>query len=165
MMVKRKVLDEVGFFSNEFFMYYEETELTFRIKRAGYNVISIPDSRIQHLEGKSFGYQKISENRIKCLEESRCKYYKLCSSSLVRKITSVIYCLNIFIRFVVFCLLLSFNKIAYYSLKMKYFCLASRKCWCFLYIHKYLWHVLCYLNFCLLEGLFDVLNIWVLFIV
>ena len=128
MMVKRKVLDEVGFFSNEFFMYYEETELTFRIKRAGYNVISIPDSRIQHLEGKSFGYQKISENRIKCLEESRCKYYKLCSSSLVRKITSVIYCLNIFIRFVVFCLLLSFNKIAYYSLKMKYFCLASRKC-------------------------------------
>lgn len=39
-------------------MYYEETELTFRIKRAGYNVISIPDSRIQHLEGKSFGYQK-----------------------------------------------------------------------------------------------------------
>lgn len=35
MMIRKSVLDEVGMFDPDFFMYYEETELTWRIRRKG----------------------------------------------------------------------------------------------------------------------------------
>lgn len=53
LMVKRSVLDETGPFSPDFFMNFEETELCYRIVRAGYAVTSVPDARIIHLEGRS----------------------------------------------------------------------------------------------------------------
>lgn len=53
LMVKRSVLDETGPFSPDFFMNFEETELCFRIVRAGYTVASVPQARIIHLEGQS----------------------------------------------------------------------------------------------------------------
>lgn len=54
MMVRRSVLDETGWFDPDFFLYYEETEMTARIRRAGYKVVNIPSVRITHLESKSF---------------------------------------------------------------------------------------------------------------
>jgi GT2 family glycosyltransferase len=53
MMVRRSVLDEVGSFDSDFFMYYEETELSYRIKKAKFDIISLPEAKIIHLEGKS----------------------------------------------------------------------------------------------------------------
>lgn len=53
MMVRASVIAEVGGFDPDFFLYYEETELTFRIRRAGYRVVSIPTVKITHLSGKS----------------------------------------------------------------------------------------------------------------
>ncbi len=53
LMIKRSVLDETGLFSPDFFMNFEETELCFRIVRAGYEVASVPEARIIHLEGQS----------------------------------------------------------------------------------------------------------------
>ncbi|MCC8172144.1 MAG: glycosyltransferase family 2 protein [Parabacteroides sp.] len=53
LMVKRSVLDETGPFSPDFFMNFEETELCFRIVRAGYAVANVPEARIIHLEGQS----------------------------------------------------------------------------------------------------------------
>lgn len=53
LMVKRSVLDQVGYFSPDFFMNFEETELCLRIKKAGYLVMSVPEARIIHLEGQS----------------------------------------------------------------------------------------------------------------
>ena len=53
LLVKRKVLEKTGGFSPDFFMYFEETELCRRIRKAGYRVVSVPDARIVHLEGKA----------------------------------------------------------------------------------------------------------------
>lgn len=53
LMIKKSVLDEVGYFSDKFFLYFEETELELRIKRSGYEIWFIPASKITHLEGKS----------------------------------------------------------------------------------------------------------------
>ena len=76
MMVRREVLDRVGCFSPRFFMYYEETELTYRIKKAGYKVVSVPRAKIQHLEGKSFK-PGINVSRIRYSIEGRNTYYSL----------------------------------------------------------------------------------------
>lgn len=53
LMVPKKILDKVGWFDPDFFMNFEETELCLRIIKAGYNIISLPEAKIIHLEGKS----------------------------------------------------------------------------------------------------------------
>lgn len=50
---RKSVLDEVGLFDEQFFMYSEEVDLCKRIKNAGYNIKIIPNAKIIHLEGKS----------------------------------------------------------------------------------------------------------------
>jgi hypothetical protein len=55
LMVPKEILLKFGAFNPAFFMYYEEIELCFRIKKNGYKIINTPKSVIQHLEGKSSG--------------------------------------------------------------------------------------------------------------
>ncbi|MFV0555388.1 MAG: glycosyltransferase family 2 protein [Mangrovibacterium sp.] len=78
MMIRKAVLDEVGCFNPAFFMYYEETELTYRIKKAGYKVMSIPRAEIQHLEGKSF--KEFNAGRSLMILESKAAYHDLAMS-------------------------------------------------------------------------------------
>lgn len=75
MMMKKSILNKVGLFDKDFFMYFEETELTYRIKNLGYQVISVPMAKIIHLEGKSTIFK---EKKIKMFLESKYKYlYKI----------------------------------------------------------------------------------------
>ncbi len=55
MMVPRRVIDEVGGLDDRFFMYSEETEWCWRIRKAGYRVHYHPDVRIIHYGGGSTG--------------------------------------------------------------------------------------------------------------
>ena len=50
---RKTVLDKVGLFDERFFMYAEETELCYRIKKQKYRIKLIPDARIIHFGGKS----------------------------------------------------------------------------------------------------------------
>lgn len=95
MMVRREVLDQVGVFSPLFFMYYEETELSFRIKEAGFDIVSVPGAQIQHLEGKSFGGNGINRWKIRCQEESHRLYYQLTSRFAYRWCAYALYCVTL----------------------------------------------------------------------
>lgn len=53
LMIKKSVLDGVKAFNPIFFMYFEETELQWRIKKAGYKIFFVPESQIYHFEGGS----------------------------------------------------------------------------------------------------------------
>lgn len=64
LMIPKFVWDKVGGFSDDFFMYYEETELQLRIKKEGYKIVSVPGAEITHLEGKSFDINEAREKRI-----------------------------------------------------------------------------------------------------
>lgn len=61
MMINKKVLSNIGLFDDNFFLYFEETELTNRIKKAGYKICNVPFAKIIHLEGASLdnNYAKI----------------------------------------------------------------------------------------------------------
>lgn len=50
---RKEVLDKVGIFDENFFMYYEETDLCKRIKDAGYDIKILQNIKIIHLESKS----------------------------------------------------------------------------------------------------------------
>lgn len=52
-IIRRSVLDEVGFFDEQFFLYYEEVDLCRRIKSAGYTIWYWPEYVVIHLGGES----------------------------------------------------------------------------------------------------------------
>lgn len=70
-MVRRSVINEVGYLYNRFFAYFEETDLFARMKRAGYMVLFDPNLQIWHKNGASSGasegshffYYQIFRNR------------------------------------------------------------------------------------------------------
>lgn len=53
LMIRKSVLDEVGVFDERFFLYCEESELQFRIRKKGYGIVYTPEAKIFHLEGAS----------------------------------------------------------------------------------------------------------------
>ena len=52
-MVKTEVLKKVGLLYEPFFIYYEDVDLSFRIKNAGYDLGYVPASVIYHIAGMS----------------------------------------------------------------------------------------------------------------
>ncbi len=48
MMLPHAVMDRVGMLDEEFFMFYEEVEWCWRIKRAGLRIVYLPQSRVVH---------------------------------------------------------------------------------------------------------------------
>jgi GT2 family glycosyltransferase len=52
-IIRRSVLEKVGYFDERFFLYYEEVDLCRRIKQAGYSVRYWPDVVVVHLGGES----------------------------------------------------------------------------------------------------------------
>lgn len=73
MLMSKEIFEKVGGFDPVFFMYYEETELQYRIKKLGYKIMSIPEAQIIHLEGKSFEFK---ETRFLMFTESKYKFFK-----------------------------------------------------------------------------------------
>jgi hypothetical protein len=53
LMVKRTVIDRVSGIDERFFMYYEEVDLCYRIKQAGWRIVFNPEATITHLGGCS----------------------------------------------------------------------------------------------------------------
>jgi GT2 family glycosyltransferase len=56
MMINKKVLDEVGFFDERYFFFFEETDLAYAFHSKGWSVYHIPDAFIYHLQGQSIGH-------------------------------------------------------------------------------------------------------------
>lgn len=52
-LVRRSVLEHVGYFDERFFLYYEEVDLCRRIRAAGYAIWYWPDVVVVHLGGES----------------------------------------------------------------------------------------------------------------
>ena len=52
-IIRRSVLDETGYFDENFFLYYEEVDLCRRIKNNGYEVWYWPDVEVVHYGGES----------------------------------------------------------------------------------------------------------------
>lgn len=51
MCIKKEVLKKTGLFYKKFFMYYEDTDLSFRAKRKGYQLWYVPSSKVWHHVG------------------------------------------------------------------------------------------------------------------
>ena len=48
MLIKREVLEKIGFFDKKIFMYWEDSDLSQRAKRAGWKVLYVPQAKTWH---------------------------------------------------------------------------------------------------------------------
>lgn len=55
MLIKKEVLEKVGLFDDNFFLYYEDADLSERIKRAGYDIYYVPTAVLFHINASSSG--------------------------------------------------------------------------------------------------------------
>ncbi len=53
MLIRKKVLDSIGYLDEQFFMYGEDIDLSYRIKQSGYRNYYLPETRIIHYKGES----------------------------------------------------------------------------------------------------------------
>lgn len=63
LLVRKEVLEQVGFLDEQFFMYGEDIDFSYRIKQQGHQIVYYPDSTIIHYKGEST--KKSSLNYIK----------------------------------------------------------------------------------------------------
>ena len=69
MLVRKSVIESVGAFDERFFMYSEETDLQYRIRKAGWKIWFVHVAEVTHLGGASGGTESLnSKTRIAFFE-------------------------------------------------------------------------------------------------
>lgn len=60
LIIKRETIEKIGFFDEEYFAYFEDTDLNIRARMFGYNVLFIPEALVWHkaLSSKIRSYPK-----------------------------------------------------------------------------------------------------------
>ncbi len=54
MMIRREAIQQTGFFDEQYFMYCEEIDWSIRIRRAGWEIYTVPAARVTHLVGTKY---------------------------------------------------------------------------------------------------------------
>jgi GT2 family glycosyltransferase len=71
LMVSRKAIEEIGFLDENYFLFLEETDWCYRMKKAGWKVYHIPEAEVIHFQGKS---AEVKRERAK-VEYFRSRYH------------------------------------------------------------------------------------------
>lgn len=75
MMIRASVLRAVGLFDEGFFLYFEETDLCLRARRAGFLTAYVRESRVAHVGSASTGMQSLTKRLPKYWFDSRARYF------------------------------------------------------------------------------------------
>ena len=67
MIVRREAMEQVGLFDEDYFLFLEETDWCYRMKKAGWEIYHIPQAEVYHLQGKSADAHK---------EKAKVEYYR-----------------------------------------------------------------------------------------
>ena len=74
MMLKREVIQQTGVFDESFFMYCEEVDWAWRIRKAGWEIQCVPSARVVHLVGQSTS--QVKPRSLENLWSSRLRLFK-----------------------------------------------------------------------------------------
>ncbi len=58
MMVRREAMEQVGLLDEDYFLFLEETDWCYRMKKVGWKVYHVPQARVIHFQGKSADQDK-----------------------------------------------------------------------------------------------------------
>lgn len=89
LMVRRSAIEAVGMFDERYFFFFEETDLAFSMRRAGWKIYYVPTARIYHLQGQSIGANVRS--RIEFYRSRYQYFYKWNNIFYYRLVCSIIF--------------------------------------------------------------------------
>lgn len=75
MIVRRKVIEDIGLMDEGFFLYFEEVDYCWRARKAGWEVWYVPGSRVLHLEGSATGIKAAAKRRAGYWYDSRRRFF------------------------------------------------------------------------------------------
>jgi len=56
-LYRRSMLDEIGLFDEDFFLFMEDVDLAFRARLAGWKCVYVPKARVVHIHGGTAGFR------------------------------------------------------------------------------------------------------------
>jgi hypothetical protein len=109
LMVRRKAWQEVGLMDENFFLFYEEMEWCYRMKKKGWKVFYYPDAEIIHHWSRSI----VQVPYIVSLESTKSKMYYFYKQKHGIYLFSVrlLFLLELFLKIIIYSSLLSFKII------------------------------------------------------
>ncbi len=76
MLMRREILDKIGLWDEDYFVYGEDVDMCYRIKQAGYKLMYLPQFESLHYKGVSVGIRKETGDVSKASKETRLKMSK-----------------------------------------------------------------------------------------
>ncbi len=76
MLIKKEVIEKIGYLEESFFMYYEDTDFSLRAKNAGFELLYVPSAHIWH---------KVSRSTFKAMTRPEVHYYHVRNAILLSK--------------------------------------------------------------------------------
>lgn len=74
LLLRKEVLDQVGFLDEDYFIYSEEVDLCYRIQHAGWRMYWVPLAEVMHFGGQST--QQVPTEMFLNLYHSKVKYFR-----------------------------------------------------------------------------------------
>jgi hypothetical protein len=90
LFIRKSILDKYEGFDEDFFFYFEETELQKRFRRHGHYSSIIPNSEIIHLGGMSTA----SNFQLEMMEKGKVLYFRKCHGEISVLFIKIIYTLK-----------------------------------------------------------------------
>jgi GT2 family glycosyltransferase len=76
LMTHRLIFQQVGGFSEDYFMYYEDMDYCFKVSNAGRKNYFVPDAAVIHHGGKSSGSEAFSPFSVTTMAESAWRFFR-----------------------------------------------------------------------------------------
>lgn len=73
LLTRKSILESVGYFDEDYFMYAEDIDLCYRISTAGYKIMYLPGIKILHHKGISTGLKKHTQQQTTATLDTRKK--------------------------------------------------------------------------------------------
>jgi GT2 family glycosyltransferase len=89
MFIRMSTLEKTGLLDEGFFLYFEDTELCFRMVRHGFNSVIIPEAKIIHLVAQSSSKSTKIE-KIAIREKSRFLFFRKCYGDRVARLVKAL---------------------------------------------------------------------------
>jgi hypothetical protein len=84
MLTRKKIFDDVGYWDEDYFVYGEDVDLCWRVKKAGWKIVFVPGAKVVHFKGVSVGIRKETRDITKATMETRKKMILETTQAMVK---------------------------------------------------------------------------------
>ena len=97
--IRREIFESFNGFDKDYFMYFEETDLFYRMHKKGFKTCLLPQYSLIHLEGGSFKKEGVNLKRLKMFLTSKFLFYKKNYSWISYKTLKLLSIINVIKNF------------------------------------------------------------------